>query len=495
MFRTETLHTAVVGTRSWNQVRAAVRWLRPPTNTVRFWVVQGGVVGVAILHDLLFDDLHGVLPLGYPTSLTATLLLIPIIYAALNFGVRGSVATALWASVLMAPDIAVLHANNRQQAWIETSILIVVNAVAIVVGQRAEQERHARRRTEEALYASERSELRYRTLFEEQHAPILIADETGTVVEANTAATGVFVAPVGANLSALLPTVRLSGESPDENPVELKDRSGVLRWFLPTVRVLPLAPGGTTAQIVLTDVTAEQRHQDEQRAYAAHLIAVQEEERRRLARDLHDDPLQTLMFLVRSLNGLTAHPNLPAEMITELQHDGALAEQTTHALREIIRGLRPPILDDLGLVSALGYLATEALIRCGLLVEVHVHGTPTRLAPETELALYRITQEALTNTVRHAQAHRVDVHLRFAFTLTLTITDDGIGPPINPLVGRPNGGLGILGMRERLTHLGGTLTIHGGACGGTVVEASVPSVGREDAIHQVDGATECWTLL
>lgn len=457
---------------------AALRWISPPTHTIQFWIVQAGVVGVAFLHEYLLDDRHDLLPLGYPTSMTASLLLVPVIYAALNFGVRGSVATGLWATALMVPDILEFHADSRRQAWIETSILVVVNAVAIVVGQRVERERQARQRAEHALHASERAELRYRTLFEGQHAPILVVNHAGRIVEANHAALTLFGPQSGSAVATVLPAPLLEQETPDPQPIEVREQSGTSRWLLPSVRALPIADSDHLTQIVLTDVTSERRREEEQRSYAANLIRVQEDERRRLARDLHDDPLQALTFLARSLRGLSQDEDRAEPLAAELARDGDLAEQTAHALREIIRGLRPPILDDLGLVPALQHLATEVRERCGLPVDVLVKGAPVRQPPEVELVLFRITQEALTNTVHHAKARRAVVTLDLRSAPTLTVHDDGVGVASSGSARTRGGGMGIPGMRERLAQVGGTLTINRGKAGGTVVTATIPAHSR-----------------
>ena len=460
---------------SWPRLRALLTWLRPPIDRGAFWIVQVGVAAVALIHEVILDSMHQVLPWGYPSSFTVSLLLIPVIYAALNFGVRGAAATAIWATVLMLPDLIAKHFSNRPEAWIETSTLIMVNAMAVIVGQRVDKEVDARRRAEQALGESERSQERYRALFEEQHAPILVVAETGLVLDSNAAADALFGSPVGSRLSALLPTGLPSDGGATDAALRLKDGDGETRWFLPSVRELSMSTHGPAVQIVLADVTAEILRQEEQRSYAGHLIRVQEEERRRLARELHDDPLQTLMFLVRSLDELTITPELPEGLAGELRRDRELADQTSGALREIIRGLRPPVLDDLGLEPAVGHLASEVRNRCGLSVTVSTHGAPRRLLPEVELALYRVAQEALSNTVRHSGATRAAIELDFAEKTTVTITDDGVGVSSRLRPASSSGGLGIVGMRERLTQVAGTLDISADPKGGTRVRATVPS--------------------
>ncbi len=474
MSRAEAL---AVGEGRWRRLLLHLAWLKPPIDRGAFWVVQAGVAAVALIHEVFLDTLHQVLPLGYPSSFTVSLMLVPVVYAALNFGIRGAAATALWATAVMLPDLIVQHFSNRPSAWIETSTLIMVNAVALIVGQRVDHERVARHRAEQALRESERAQERYRVLFEEQHAPVLVVDESGVVVDANAAADSLFGSPSGAHLRTLLPQDLPPDGSPVEGALPISDSSGETRWFLPSVRGLPFSTHGSSMQIVLADITAEILRQEEQRDYSGHLIRVQEEERRNLARDLHDDPLQTLMFLVRSLDDLTGNPALPPELSQELRRDSDLADQTSRALREVIRGLRPPVLDDLGLEPALRHLATEVAHRCDLPVEVVVHGAARRLRPESELALYRVAQEALSNTVRHSGASRGTIDVQFANTVTLTVADDGVGVSGPARPGNGRGGLGIVGMRERLAQVSGTLDVSTAPGGGTRVRATVPGTG------------------
>ncbi len=449
--------------------------LRPPIHRMQFWIVQAGVAAVAVFHVGFLDDLRARLPLGYPPSITAILLLVPVIYAALNFGVRGAVATSLWATFLMVPDVAMEHADDLRKAWIEVSVLLVVNAVAIVVGQRVERELRARRRAEAALRSSEIAQRRYRALFEQQRDPLLIVDGSGIVSEANAAARALFGDTRGRALTQLpLPAVEQAGAEATE-PFSLTDPLGVPHWYIKSTRLVSLTTDTQTTQVELTDVTHERHRQEEQRDYTARLLTVQEEERRRLARELHDDPLQTLMFLVRSLGELADAASLPADAAAQVRRDSELADAVVAALRKVIRGLRPPVLDDLGIVAALKHLAAEVQERCKLPVEVRVHGTEIRLPAQTELTLFRVTQEALSNSVRHAHADHAVVHLRFGADITLSVIDDGVGVDTTSRLPTQTGGLGIPGMRERLSLLDGSFTVRPGPTGGTVVSARVPA--------------------
>ena len=446
--------------------------LRPPLRDGRFWVIQAGVLVVALLDEVVLDALGGQPPFGIPRSTITALLLVPVIYAALNFGVRGAVATALWATALMVPDWLFISGVTTAGAWVEIGNLAVLNTVAVIVGQRVDREGQARLGAEEALRGHEIAEGRYRALFDEQHAPVLVTDAAGVVTEANAAATDLLGAGVqGRLLSDLVDapvTSILAGAVPR---LPVGDRV-----FVPKARTLEVASGERLIQLVLVDVTEEEHRAREQRAYAAHLVTVQEDERRLLAQDLHDDPLQTLTYLVRMLEQLSEDPKLPSDLVAVVRRDGELATVVVDALRTVIHGLRPPVLDDFGAVAALRQLVDEVRARCGISIGLWVSGDQVRLSAQCELTVYRVAQEALNNVVRHAHATQAQVDLHFGELVVLAVTDDGCGIPTSctPLASS-DGRLGLIGMRERVTLLGGTLEIRARSPRGTLVLATVPS--------------------
>src|SRR5665647_2074531 len=265
-----------------------VRRLGVPVRAGRFWLVQAGVLFVAFLDEVVLDVLGVQPPFEIPRSTITSLLLVPVIYAALNFGVRGAVGTALWATVLMFPDWLFIAGVTTANAWVEIGNLAVLNAVAVIVGQRVERAAQARLRAEGALRASEVAESRYRALFDEQHAPVLVTDAAGVVTEATAAATSLLGpdAP-GRVLSALVGTPVTAILDGSVNRLPVGDRV-----FVPSARALDVGSGERLVQIVLVDLTEEEHRAREQQAYAAHLLTVQEDERRTLAQDLHDDPVQ-----------------------------------------------------------------------------------------------------------------------------------------------------------------------------------------------------------
>jgi two-component system NarL family sensor kinase len=215
--------------------------------------------------------------------------------------------------------------------------------------------------------------------------------------------------------------------------------------------------------------------------FAARTVEAQEAERRRLAGDIHDGISQRLVSLSYHLDAATSAVEGPerdtARVAAELSRARALVDAALDEARSAIRGLRPTVLDDLGLAAGLASLAR------GLGdVEVTVDVTSVDLAPHVETALYRIGQEALQNVAKHARASHVQVVLRaVGDEVTLTVHDDGAGFPATdaaPTGGGPSTGagasFGLQGMAERIDLVGGRLTVESTPGQGTTVTATVP---------------------
>ncbi len=197
------------------------------------------------------------------------------------------------------------------------------------------------------------------------------------------------------------------------------------------------------------------------RGYLGAVTTGQEEERRRLARDLHDDTIQSLIALNQRLQlaQLTASDEQSAAQLTEMQQ---MTAQTIADLRRLTRDLRPIYLEDLGLVTALNMLASDTSQALNIPIDFQVTGTEKRLLPDVELALYRMAQEGLSNVVRHAQANCAQLHLTFDDkAITLTVQDDGRGftVPESPAEMTNNGHYGLLGIQERAELIGARMAI------------------------------------
>ncbi len=213
------------------------------------------------------------------------------------------------------------------------------------------------------------------------------------------------------------------------------------------------------------------RARESLRSYIGAITAGQEEERQRLARELHDDTLQSLIALqqrVQLARIKLADDQRAMALLDELEQ---LTQSAIRELRRLVRALRPIYLEDLGLNAALEMLAAEQQTP-DLSVRFRLHGEPQRLAPEVELALYRIAQEALNNAVQHAAAHHIELALTFSSnTVRLTVQDDGKGftMPESPAEFAAEGHFGLLGMHERAELIGARLDIQSGPQGTRVI--------------------------
>jgi signal transduction histidine kinase len=206
------------------------------------------------------------------------------------------------------------------------------------------------------------------------------------------------------------------------------------------------------------------------------VISAQEEERRRIARELHDDTAQALAAVGVSLEAaLEDMPLTPARW--RLESLKLLVNQSLTDLHRVIYDLRPSILDDLGLSAAIHWLAEEHLRRTGVAVKVESYGIDERLPSEIETAVFRVIQEALSNIERHAEADAVLAQVSLENgTLSVEIEDDGKG--FEPdTVGVTTGsarGLGLQGMRERVELMGGSFTLISSPGRGTRIAITVP---------------------
>lgn len=216
------------------------------------------------------------------------------------------------------------------------------------------------------------------------------------------------------------------------------------------------------------------------------LLRAQEEERRRLARDIHDGPAQMLaQVALRAEVCQRLLADDPDRARQELERLKALTRESLHDVRKIIFDLRPMVLDDLGLVPALRQYVAGFVDRTGLPVELVTRGAIRRLDPAVEIAVYRVVQEALNNVWKHAGATQAVVRLELApRRLWAEVSDDGRG--FDPTAARPADRFGLANMAERLAMVGGRLEIHSRPGQGTRVRLDIP-LGREGGGHADSG--------
>ena len=215
------------------------------------------------------------------------------------------------------------------------------------------------------------------------------------------------------------------------------------------------------------------------RDYLGSVTTAQEEERRRIARDIHDDTIQSLIALNQAIQLFQMRVNKPetAEKLSTMQK---MVEQIIANLRRLTRDLRPIYLEDLGLVTALDMLARDTSKIINIPVHFQQIGEEQRLAPNVELALYRMGQEGLSNIARHANATEARIKLAFASSNTkLIIQDDGEGfiLPENPSDMTILGHFGLLGIRERAELIGAEMKLESNKKNGSCLTISVPAIG------------------
>ena len=340
---------------------------------------------------------------------------------------------------------------------------------------------------------SRRAGQRYRELFEKAHDAIWVQDSEGRILTANQAAadfTGYmmdeligmqvsdFLQPDGLELARDIRRKLLAGEDvkqPYEQKVTRKDGSQATIMLTTSLISDEGRPG--LFQHICRDVTREKLLQENLHLYARQITRTQEEERKRIARELHDDSIQALSVLSRRVDDLVAGSRDGGDTPRRLEGvrkevDGILAR-----MRRFTQDLRPPTLDYLGLLPALRELVSQLELQGGVRSEIHITGVERHFAPEDELLVYRIVQEALTNVWRHSGASRVQVDITFNDRkTTVEISDDGKGFEMEEDMRFVQAGkIGLAGMQERADLLGGRLTIHSRPGRGTKVGLQVPS--------------------
>jgi two-component system, NarL family, sensor histidine kinase UhpB len=368
------------------------------------------------------------------------------------------------------------------------------------------------RRLEQALCDLERSEAKYRRLTEEATDVVFTVDKDGIVTFVNQCVQTVAgYRPdemIGQPLSKYLLNPNDSAElrqmvtdleqaeNPETFEVCIRTTDGEPAHL--EVNAMPILENGQTSGYrgIARDITEKKRleweisrrtrelhlsqeRQSELQSYVRLVTRAVEEERKRLARDLHDDTAQSLVVLTHRLDSLREELPVSSEVLDDrLEELQLLSDQILDSIRRFSRDLRPAVLDDLGLLPAIEWLLNDFNQYNSILTELIIGGQPRRLSPDAEVGLFRTAQEALNNVSKHAQATKALVQLSFGEgSIRLTITDNGKGFVLTEASG-PDWisahHMGLMGMRERAELLGGTLQINSKQGTGTVVVVDLP---------------------
>ena len=418
-------------------------------------------------------------------------LLLPITYLGFLFGMKAGLTGSALALVIMLPN-ALLTSEYRVDALGEVGGVVAAGAVINVGFERLRRERERRRLVGEQLRVSEE---RYREIFENAHDGIWLQDMQGRITMANKACAEItgfapeeliamrvkgFLSEEPLNKARQIRKRLLAGETinePYEQEIIKRDGTSALLWLTPSLITSQGWPTGF--QFIARDITEQAHMQENLNFYLQQVTRAQEHERQRIAQELHDETAQSLLLMAQRLDSLasTAKKRLNRDVAAELQEVRATTIEALMELRRLAQDLRPRILDDMGLVPALEWLADDLAEQDGIEARVEVDGTLPRLSEEGQLLLFRIAQEALRNIGKHSGASEATLSLRaYDDRLEMRVADNGEGFTLPKAVGdlAATGKLGLLGMHERARLLGGTLDIRSERRKGTTVVVELP---------------------
>jgi signal transduction histidine kinase len=492
--------------------------------TRHFWIVAAMLAVCAFFHYLPAMD--GALALTRQ-SVVRIIYLLPVAAASFAFGQAGGLFTLVVAVVLMIPRI-VLISSQPVDAAFETAGVAVVGYLIVWMIETQEQEKRLRQRAVDELQAVNAIAL---TLTQPYDLDAMLSETLARVLQVvgGLRSRGVLflLDPWGDTLhlrvsQGLSPEFRqraqevplgdclcglaaerdqvllvpnalnhpshtrcLIGEPHSHACVPLKSKQrvvGVMDFFLDADVSLDgidqemLAAIGRQIGVAVENA----RLCENLRFYVRQITHAQESERKRIARELHDDTVQRMIDLSRRVDNISTMPEVPQGVAEQLEVLRARIEDTVHGVRRFSQALRPSVLDDLGLLPAIEGLLAE-LEQAGIETALGIVGSPRRLESEVEIDLYRIAQEALNNVRRHSGATKVIVTAQYGDrVLQITVQDNGSG---FERMGHPGdfamlGMYGLVGMEERAQRLHGQLKIMAAEGGGTVVMVQVPISSR-----------------
>ena len=338
----------------------------------------------------------------------------------------------------------------------------------------------------------ERAGKRFKELFEKAHDAIWLQDLDGKILDANQAMAdftgyrrerligGDVISSLSPEALELAREVRrklLAGinvEQPYEQKITRRD--GTEATIMLTTSLIKEEGKPVVFQHISRDVTREKKLAENLRLYAQQITRTQEDERKRIARELHDDSIQALIILSRGIDELISIQSKRSKVIRPLEDVRAEVDKIISQVRRFTQDLRPPTLDYLGLIPAVRELISQFEHQSNIKTELKIIGEEKHFAPEAEMLVYRIIQEALNNVWRHSAAITVSVSIDFGKDgTTIEIKDDGKGFVIGEDLRFVEAGkIGLAGMQERADLLGGNLSIQSNVGRGTLVTLLVP---------------------
>jgi two-component system sensor histidine kinase DegS len=434
--------------------------------------------------------------LGY--AIERVIYIFLIVYASLALGLVAGISTLVASSLVMLPPAVIMYPQSVD-ALIESLAALAIGGLCITLIQVRRgwlQQRQKLRGIRVALRTSQES---YEELFTNASDAIWVHDLGGKIVIANKACQKVsgyspdeligknvadFMSREALVIAREIKTKLMKGQAIDQRyDQRLIKKDGTEAIVELFTRVIRSDTSPLGFQNIGRDVTEERRLRDNLRLQIHKTLMAQEEERKRIARELHDDIAQSILLLSRQLDILITKSDskIPKASIEELERIENIANDAYKSLQRYARDLRPSILDQMGLVAALNWLAEELGKELDIKASVKSDPLP-QLPSEVELAMFRIAQEALNNIRKHAQASSVNIRVQIiSNSLKMSIIDNGKGLSTSRLTGDliKEGKLGVLGMEERARLIGGSLQIKSAPGQGTTVITRAPIWARQ----------------
>lgn len=417
-----------------------------------------------------------------------------VIYAGWSLGIKAGIATWCVSAIAMLTRVPFMS-NSPIDTITESMSALAISGLSLALIQLSRGWRSQQKKLLGVRVALRTTQENYEELFTNASDAIWVHDLTGKIIMANKACeklTGYSAEEgMGRSVSKFMSTDALSLASDiraklmegqaidqryDQKLIKKDGSEAMLELF---TRIIRDDNGKPIAfQNIARDVTEERRLRDNLRFQIHKTLMAQEEERKRIARELHDDAAQSILLLSRQLDIILSEGagKIPKTAVSELEHIQNIANDTYKNLQRYARDLRPSILDQMGLTAALNWLAEELSKELGIKTTVKADKLPP-LPSQIELAMFRIAQEALSNIRKHAHASEVNIRLKLdSNTIKMTITDNGKGFLTSGLTGdlAREGKLGVLGMGERARLIGGDLQIKSRPGKGTSVIAETP---------------------
>jgi PAS domain S-box-containing protein len=417
-----------------------------------------------------------------------------MLYTGWTLGIIGS--GALWLSSSLAMLVrTVFISTDFRDALLESVSSLVIGALAIALMEAYHQNKRRQERLEKAIKDLESSRRTLDEVLANTSDAIWVHDMAGNITFANKACEKLTGHPVSElinknvrealTLEALalarqMKDKLLRGEAVEhryEQRLIKKDGSEAIIQL--ATRVITRDGEPQAFQNIARDVTEERKLRDNLQFYLREVLQAQEEERKRLARELHDDTSQRILLLTHAVDNLASKTDtyLPQELRNELERLYEVSQQIYQGIKRYAQALRPGILDDLGLVPAIKWLAEEIHNFSGIEIQVKTDTIPP-LPPETQLVLFRIVQEALNNISRHSGASKAHISMECQEAeVRVTVGDNGKGFELPAQLSdfASQGKLGLTGMAERAHLIGGELEVSSQIGKGTTIIVKAPT--------------------